>query len=95
MGIWASTVSYSTSSTISAQYTYNGEFSLNFSCTVTTGASFSVPSGYRGNIKYKAEFLLQPQRYKYTLSDGTITYSEKFYNRIFHHGGFYLVKVKV
>lgn len=92
--VWGpGTVSFASSAGIGAQFTYNGSFSLSFSYTVTKGADFFVPAGKRGNIKYRANFKITPQRYKYTLNDGSVTYGAKFYTRTFLYGGSFLVTV--
>lgn len=92
-GGWAfgpAQISYSGSASVAAQYTYKGSFSLSFSYTVTSGVTFNVPKDKRGNILYKANFKLTPKRYKYTFTDGSVSYGTKFYTRTLIAGGFAL-----
>lgn len=76
----------------SASFTYNN---ISFSYSVTKGATFYVPTGYKGNIKYKAHFKLVPSRYKYTWNTGEVTYSSNFYVSTLLDGGLYLYQLKV
>lgn len=86
-------ISYSASAGVTASFSYNNNgygVNVNISYSVTRGASFYVPAGKKGNIKYKARFKLVPSRYKYTWNNGDVTYSTKFYISTLIDGGFYL-----
>ncbi|MDM8157836.1 hypothetical protein QUV96_09325 [Amedibacillus dolichus] len=70
---------------------------FNFSVTVSSNYSFSVPAGYKGNIKYKCKLKVETRQYVYTLKNGKKQNGSKYnvVSIVNGTGGFEKVLVKV